>query len=120
MDKKAHVFKKNYERYLSKIQELDFIHIAEFLGLKIDQHLITELCGGLDGITAHLAIFHIGLFYHGDIQQKGNFFPTIWTLKKMLVHGLKVNIEQLSANLKHLEFRQFCIVLGLAFGQFGI
>ncbi|GAB6886562.1 hypothetical protein JCM13304A_00600 [Desulfothermus okinawensis JCM 13304] len=36
MDKKASVFKENYEIYLSKIRELDFFSIAKKLGLKME------------------------------------------------------------------------------------
>jgi hypothetical protein len=40
-----------------------------------------------NGITTDFAIFHIGLVRNGAIQKKGYFFPTIRTLKEMLVHS---------------------------------
>jgi hypothetical protein len=42
--------------------------------------------GQLDGITANLTIFNIILMFLGAIHKHGNFFPTIWTLKKIGFH----------------------------------
>jgi hypothetical protein len=66
--------------------------LAQFFCLKRDQFLVTELCRGLDRVAAYFAILHIRLLHHRYIQQKGNFFPTVRTLKKMLVHGLKIDV----------------------------
>ena len=94
--------------------------LPQFPYLKKHKFLVVELGRGLDRVTAYLTIFHIGLLPHGTIQQKGYFLPTVRALEKMLIHTLKFYIEQLTTNLKHLEFGQFCIVFCLTFGQFGI